>query len=615
MAETLKTDATLILNGEQYIVADHQWEPVASQPGDAIQSWERTIENGAFGWGSSRFTRPGSYDYASAASLHRAGAFLPGAAITTPSFGATTPLGNVSFCEYWDTDGSNRRLICVGSRTIHEINSSGTITGTSLTGTIGSTLRMGKGFRFKAPTAMATPHMYFPVQYSGATDYFIRRTAANTYAETGANKRAQAMCAGKDIDGEDVVWRIDENGRLNATTADSDPNSAGSWAGATYATGEGSSKVNDIIQVGRTVLVGREDGAWAWDTAKNSIPITRGLEQTPDANNFTFFKEANGYVVAPTAAGIIWIEGLDWGMCGPVSANPDARNLRGEETAVSGAAGTAIYAAVYLGGTSYIFYGMPRRQGDTGEGPFSWHGPIASIAQRVEDLHVSTVWGRKLWMGYSGGFAYLSLNEDFSPVTDATSGTIYLPEGIFDMDGAHVIKDFERAEFIAPARAPFDSDNAWTIEVETTPGSGTYVAIDGGVVNSGVTAERFWTTETSGTRLRARLAYSSNAGAAELEAVVVRGKMRPKYTRVHTFVLNLSEETRTPRLARLWRSGKTQRTALEALAVAGRTTVTLNGQESLTGHVVSVKERTQREGHLKAPGRQVELVFREAVLA
>lgn len=614
-SQRLQVDSSITFDGIEYELREHSWEPAPTQPGDAVSSFEVRIENWALGWGASKYTQVGQYDYAAAACMHRSGCFLPGAAVTTPSFGVTTPSGLVSFCEYWDGTAANRRLLAIAGRTVHEIQPNGTITGNSLTTPVDSGDRMMKGFRFKAATAMSAPYVFIPVQGSESDDYFIVRTAANTYAKTSANKRAQAMAAGKDVDGEDIVWRIDESGRLNATTTDSDPNSSGSWAGATYATGEGSVKANDLIQVGRQLLVGREDGAWSWDTARNSIPITKGLEATPGAENFTYFKEAFGYILAPTSQGLVWIEGMEWGMCGPVSSNEAARNLRGSENAVSGAAGAYVYAAVYSGTTSYIFLGTIRRQGESGEGPFTWHGPVATIGQKVEDLHVSTVFGNKLWMGYSNGFSYINLNDDFSPATDLAAGYIYLPEGIFDTEGAAIIKDFEKAEFVTRAATPFSSSNKWGIEIEGTPGSGTFTAIDGGEVSSGATAERFWSTATSGTRLRGRLTYSANGGAAELESVTVRGKLRPETTRLHTFTIEAKDAQRTPRGVKVQTSAKAQRNALEAMVGGGRKTVKLYGQDTLTGQVVSVQEATERTGSTQNVGRGLQVQFREAAIS
>ena len=91
---------------------------------------------------------------------------------------------------------------------------------------------------------MTAPKVFIPVQNGGSSDYFIVRTAANTYIENTGNKIARAFAAGKDIDGQDVLFRIDEDGEINLTTTGSDPSVGASWASATYGAGETSSKVN-----------------------------------------------------------------------------------------------------------------------------------------------------------------------------------------------------------------------------------------------------------------------------------------------------------------------------------------------------------------------------------
>ena len=610
----------IVIDGVEYKLATGEYtvEPVPTQPGDNESDWERRIENWGLGWGSTRYEQPGTYDYGAPATLHRRGVFLPGAAVTALS-PATAPTGNVSFGEYWDGVAANRRLIVVAARHVYEIDSSGTVSTNTLTSLVPSTARMSKPTRFRTP-GMAAPKVFIPVQNGGATDYFIVRTAANTYIENAGSKIARAFASGKDVDGQDVLFRIDEDGEINLTTTGSDPNVGASWAAATYGAGETSSKVNDLYQQNKAILAGKEDGAWTFDSRLNAIPVTPGFDQTPDVDNFTYFKDANGLAVAPTAQGIIWIDGLEWGVCGPVSSNPTAANLRGSEPAVSAVAGNYIYAAVYDGSDSRIFCGTPRLQGDIGDGPFTWHGPIAVVTGfQVMDLFVSTIFGTKLWWGGVAKFGYINLKSaDFSPATDSTSGYIYLPEGILDMDGPGVIKDFRKVEFITRPGAPFATTNAWGFEMETTPGSGTYVAVNGGstAAADGVVASRWWTTETSGKRLRARIAYSGNSGGtAELEAVIIRGTQRPETTDVYTFNVSLAQGQRNRTGARTLRKPPSDGAILRALQDAGRKVVVAVGEDTVTGQVIGVRAKVMEQGERRPPIRAIEVRFRKTVTA
>lgn len=593
-----------------------QIEVVPSQPGDSENGFEKRIENWAMGWGSTRYEQPGTYDYGLPAVLHRRGVFLPGATVTALS-PATAPTGNVSFVEYWDGTAANRRLIVVSARHVYEYDSSGSVTISNLTAIVPATARMGRGVCFKV-AAMSSPKVFIPVQNGGATDYFIVRTAANTYSENGGSKVATALAAVKDKDGEDIMVRANEDGRLNATTANADPATGASWAAATYGVGPTNTKVLDIAMQNKAIIVGKEDGAYTCDSRLNTVPLTPGFEQTRDGDNFTYIKDVNGVAVAPTVQGLIWIDGLDYGVCGPVSANEQARNLRGQELAVSASAGKYVYCSVYYNSNSYIFLGTPRVPGDIGEGPFTWHGPIAVVTgYQVQDLFVSTVWGTKLWWGASAKFGYITLNStDFSPGTDATSGYIYLPEGILDIDGPGIIKDLEKVEFITRAGVPFSATNAWTFEVETTPGSGTYVAVDGGATGAsdGVVASRYWTTETSGKRLRCRIGYSGNSGGtAELEAVVVRGTERPETTDIFTFAIKLAEGQRMKRGQRRIGKPRLDWVTLEALYEAGRKTMLVFGEQTITGRIVGLKSVETKTGDLLPGEMVVEVRFRKVV--
>lgn len=626
LRQNLSQDASLIIAGEEYPLDNtpgsdppHVVRAINLQPGDDDVEWERRIENDAMGWGESRSNRGGAYDYASVANLHKRRSFLPGAAYTSRIGALNAPGGAVSFCEYWDGTDANRRLILIGPRVIYEVAPAGTIVEVDITSLVPNGAKATWGVRYKAPTAMASPKVFVFVQKGGANDYFLTRTGAATYIENTGSLRGVAGGIAKDSVGEDVLARVNENGRLVYTTEDTDPDASASWAAASYAIGETSVQVNSLFQQGRSMLVGRVDGVYTFDNVTNAVPITRGLEQTPDEDNCRYFKDVNGLAVCPTVAGLIYIDGLDWGVCGPVSSNRDARNLRGREVAVTGMVGEFVYCAVYHGSTSYIFMGTPRVEEGTGQGPFVWHGPFASVGYQVTDMIVSTVvtGTKRLWLAGATDFGSIELNDDFSPKADKASGDIFLPEGIFDLGGPGVIKDFRKAEFVAPASVPFGAANQWTIAIETTPGSGTFVDINGGVTDAadGVVAQRYWTTETSGKRLRAKIRYEDNAGAGELESVIVRGTMRPETADEHEFRLLWRDGQRAPSGKQMWKTAESAYEALRALVDSGRQTVITYGQDTFSGRVVDVQEVLVRNGRKPAPRRAIKVVIRRVKLA
>ena len=612
--QSLAVDASLILDVEEYALDDAgnespvQREPAPVQPGEMDTEFERRLMNLAMGWGQAKYSGPGGYNYGDGAILHRRLSWLPGSTVTVRT-DATIPIGPVSFCEYWDGTDANRRLIIVTPRHVYEVHPDGTCDDNDLGVAFTLARGMTKGVSFRTG-GMTAPKIFIARPSTTLTDYMVSRTAANTYAVSGANKYMAAVGEGKDPAGAQVLWRVDENGKLNQSVADSDPDSGASWSGASYPAsnfplGSTNTRVNDIVQQSKSMVAGKPDGAWTFDNVLNTIPLTRGMEQAMDAANFKWFKDANGMAIAPTLAGLVWLDGLEWGVCGPVSSNPEARNLRGIETAATSDAGNYGYSSVYYGGDSYIFMRTPRKETDTGSGPFTWHGPIAKIAsQKVTDLKISTVWGKKLWIGYvnaagdTGGWGTIALNDDLSPVPDAATGYIYLPEGILDMSGPGVIKDLRKAEFIAPADAPFAATNAWTVEVDT--GSG-YTAIDGGSVTSGTYAERFWSTETSGRRPRVRLKYSGNTGSAELEQVIIRGTERPETTDLYTFRLRLKDGPKMPSGKRLPKTALGQYETLRGLLDLGRKVAVVYGETTFTGKVTYVSDVSQRKGLTGSP--------------
>jgi len=600
----LAVNSSLIIDGRQYELDPGGSDPaytrelVETQPASDDEEFERRILNLGTGWGNTRGGEPGTYDYADTAVLHKRNSFLPGSAVTDRTHN-TTPLGPVSFVEYWDGTQSNARLVAISPRHVYEYDSDGDVDVADLGSGYSATTPMTRGVLFKNEF-MSGPKIYIARRGTSSTHYMVERTGAGTYAASGNQKRAEAIGKGKDDVGDSVLWRITEDGLLNAAVGTADPSDSGAWAGASTSVGDTSARANDIMQQARAMVVGREDGAFTFDNVSNSIPITVGMRQTIAPWNFRHLKDFNGMAIGPTAQGLVWLDGLEWGVCGPVSSNPEARNLRGQEVAVSDLAGRHIYCAVLHDDTSYIFMGTPRlRGGDTGDGPLVWHGPVASIDEAVTDLHVSTVWGTKLWIGYNGGWATLDLEADYSPKTDAASGKIYLGEALFDLSGPGIIKDFRKAEFIAPAGVPFSSTNQWTLELQTGPS--TWTAINGGAANQGVTVNRWWSTETSAKRIRARLSYSENTGAAELEAVIVRGTMRPEKTDQYQFRILLQDGPRMPRGNRLQHSAAGTIDALVDLSEAGRKALIVFGEAKFHGRVTSVREVSARVGKTAAP--------------
>jgi len=597
-------------------------ETVPVQPGETHVEFERRLINLARGWGQSKWDGPGGVDYGDTAVLHRDQAFLPGSTVTTRT-NATVPIGPVSFCEYWDETTANRRLLVVTPRHVYEIDSAGTQTANDLGAGFTLANGMSKGVLYRTG-AMAAPKVFIARYSNTSSDYMVRRTAANTYAVGTANtKFAAALGKGKDSAGADVLWRVNENGKLNQALADNDPNLDASWSAAIYPSslfplGDTSSRVMDLVQQNKAMVAAKTDGFYTFDTVLNTLPIIP-LWQTPDPRNGTWIKDANGMAVAPTVAGLLWMDGLEWGPCGPVSSNPDARQYRGREVAVSGMVGDYLYCAVYFGTTSYIFMGKQRAQGDTGKGPFAWHGPVAKIAKKATDLWISTVFGRKLWIGFTddggtvGGYASIELEADFSPTPDLATGYIYLPEGCLDMAGPAVIKDVRKVEFIAPADKPFAAGNAWSIELNMDAAG--YVAIDGGAVTSGVTADRYFSTAMRGKRPLVRLAYSGNSGGAELEGVVIHGTQAPETTEEYTIPLILKNGQRTPQGVAQVRTGLGDYAVIRALVDSGATAIVIIGGVSFNARLTEISSFVQRVGTTGPPEYEVEVIARRIKVA
>lgn len=607
-------DAPLILGGEEYLLERsdqaHTTQFVPTQPGDPGEEFAVRFENFAFGWGHSKYLERGHYDYGEPANLHRRLSWRPGAAVTNRTPGSA-PNGPVSFVEYWDGTAANRRLIAISPRYIYEFDSAGSVDTVDMgAGYDGSTKSMTRGIRYKNQN-LSAPEILIAVQ-GGATDYFVRRTASTpTYAATAANKVAVAIGEGKDPTNEAVVWRVDENGELNQLVAGGDPDSAGSWAGSTHPIGETSVLSNDFIQQAKRALVGRVDGIWSFDNVGKSVPVA-ALRNVLDDRNCMGMKDVNGMAVAPTIAGLIWVDGLEWGACGPISSNKEATGVSGREVAVSALAGEYLYSAVYDGSDSHIFLGTVRTETRTGSGhgPFIWHGPVAIVSgEEVTDLEVSTVWGKKLWIGTRTKIETLDLQDDFSPETDVASGYIYLPEGCLDDAGPEIMKEIHAAELVAPAANPFAASNAWAVEVDL--GSGWESM---GVANSGGSySKQSFSTEKTSRRPLVRLAYTGNTGSAELETFVVTGLARPAGRWHHSFTIEVRQGQVTSRGKRTWLTPEGTEDTLRALVGPSggwQGTVTW-GETSFNGKVVSIEEIQQGRSNFLGPTKLFRLEIAE----
>ena len=594
-------DSPLIINGVEYVLDDegdapaHEQQHVAVQDGAEGKEFNERIENFARGWGASKRMERNTYDRAEPGIMHNRLRFLPGTTVFeyTP---VTVPIGRVSFCEYWDGTDANRRLIVVSPRHVYEIDSAGTVTTNDLGVAFTTARGMTKGTPFRNG-ATAAPRVYIARQSATATDYFVVRTAANTYSLSTSNFRADAICAGKDSTGANVLWIVDPDangGQLRQCVADADPQTPGSWGATTYPVGEVSVRANDLCQQAKRMVVARPDGMFTFDNIARSTPITPGMEQVRDEDNGRYVKNFNGIAVVPTIAGLVWIDGLEWGMCGPVSSNRDAQSLRGREVAFA-SAGEYVFAAVYDNTDSWIFLGTVRTQdhGGSGTGPFVWHGAVAKVAgAQVTDLLVSTVWGKRLWIGLTDGFAACTLQSDFSPTPNEPSGYIYLPDGVLDASGPDVLKEIHSAELVAPSGVAFSATNSWAAQFDFGDGNGW---VSPGTATTGTYSKKSFTTEKTARRPKMRLYYSGNTGSGELESVVVRGFERPENRWHHVFRVVARDMDRKRSGARTWRHPQTVEDDLKALKAAGWTGLVKWGETSINGKVLNLKVNTDDE--------------------
>jgi hypothetical protein len=607
-------DAPVIIDGKEYLFDDEVPTPVKqmevqTQPGEDGQEFSERIENFALGWGHSKQLERNTYDYGFPAVLNRRLSFLPGCVVFeyTP---ATVPIGPATFCEYWDGVEANRRLIIVTPRHIYEIDGDGTVVTVDMGANFTTTRAMTYGVLFRNAST-AVPRMYVARQSAVATDYFVTRGTGGVWTLTTSNLRADAIASGKDQTGANVLWIVDpdtKGGELRQCVADADPELAGSYGLTSYPIGEISVRTNVLLQQAKRMLAARPDGIFSFDNVARTVPITPGLEALLDSRNGFMASDFNGMVVVPTIGGLLWVDGLEWGYCGPVSSNTDARSLRDVREMAFAGAGEYAYCATWDGTDSYIYSGTVRSERNTGSGagPFIWHGPIAVLENvQVTDLRASTVFGKRLWIGLTDGFAALNLNDDFSPISNMDAGYVYLPEGVLDRAGPQVIKEIHNVELIAPVSKPFDVNNTWAAEFDfgsgyESPGSAT----------SGSYSKEEFVGEKFARRPLMRLAYTSN-GPAELEAVIVNGIERPE-VRWH-YVLNLkaTETQRKPGGARTWRHPETVEEDLKALRESGWVGLVKFGQTEINAKVVSVRPATHPEGRHTEPTRFFEVELSE----
>jgi len=607
-------DAPVIIDSKEYILDDEADTPVRqsfvrTQPGDDGEEFHERIENFALGWGHSKQLERNTYDYGYPANLHRRLSFLPGCTVNeyTP---ATVPIGPGTLMEYWDGTAANRRLIVITPRHIYEVTPAGVVSTTDMGVNFTTARAMTYGVLFRN-TSTSVPRVYVARQSATATDYFVTRSTAGVWALTASLKRADAIAGGKDQTGANVLWIVNPDtngGELQQCVADADPEAAGSYGATTYPIGEVSMRTNFVMQQAKRMLCCRPDGIFGFDNVARSIPLTPGLEALLDDRNGFGAADFNGMGVVPTIAGLVWIEGLEWGMCGPISSNSDARSLRDVREVAFAAAGEYAYAATWDGTNSYIYLGTVRSERNTGSGtgPFIWHGPIAVLPSvRVSDLKASTVWNKKLWIALHDGFAAIDLEDDFSPTPNSTTGYIYMPEGVLDRGGPQVIKEVHSVEFIAPASAPFDANDTWGADFNF--GSG-WESI--GIANSGTYAKKEFATEKAARRPLMRLAYAWNA-TAELEAVIVNGIERPEGRWHYVYQFKATERQRKPGGAQTYRHPQTVEEDLKALREAGWVGLVQWGQTSINGKVVSVTPITKPEGRNQEPTRYFEVEISE----
>lgn len=612
----------LVLNGLGYVLENrgnnppHQRAPLPVQEGESKQEFNLEFRNGAKGWGWSKYLSEHIYDYTDAAILYRAHSWLPGTTVHFLSPG-TAPDGPVAFGEFWDGTEANRRLIAAADRYVYEIQANLTISTNDLTAVIGASGAMGKPERYK--TGSIAVRMYIPVKGPTATDLFIVRTAANAYSETTSTFRAEAMGVAVDIAGDFVLWIADpdaswageDKGQIRQSVALADPQNVGSYATASYPVGEASVEINDIVQQNKRMLIARPDGVYTFNNVSKSVPVV-GLLDALDSENGKYITDYNGTAIVPTIVGLLQIDGIQWEPVGPISSNKDAHHLRDQRELAFTSAGEYAYAATFDGVNSMIWLGTKRGEMEvsSGSGPFVWHGVIATVpAKEIAPggMRVWTAGGKRLFLGFHDSIGYIQLNDDFSPVADAASGTIYFPEGALDAEGPAVLVEIHSVEYIGTVDRPMDSLNKWTVSFDF--GEGPVSPGDG---DDGVYKRVAFATERSGRRIQLQLSYV-NDGTAELESFVVNGIVRPLNRWRHTFRIRGDEFPRGNIRQRIHRTPEKIGEELRALYNAGWKGVVQFGNDSFFGQVTDFSESTVTPAQRGKPAKYYEIVVDEVV--
>ncbi|GIV82461.1 MAG: hypothetical protein KatS3mg051_2144 [Anaerolineae bacterium] len=547
------TPAVITIGGRRFRVAETALrgdeqpsfasQEAPNQPSERVEN-EAEISNLGLGWGFTLAPGPGRYALGDTAILHRYGLFAPGMVFTELAL-PFTPVAycRPSFTEYNTRIAADRRLLVVTARHILEIDTLGNLSAVDMGASFDLTRGMSKAVAF-SNIATGGVYVYVARPSVNPADPMVERTPSGTWQVSPNGKYAEALGAGKDAVGMDVLWRIDQNGRLNSAVADGHPSVPGSWQAETASTpvSPAFAFTNDVFQSGRYVIVARSDGFYTFDSLANAVPITRGHEQSQYRYAGMWMRDLNGSVVAPSGFGLIQLYGNEWSVIGPVSANRTQRELVGRETAVTAMVGASIYCAVYdpVSDVSRIFYGTPKVEGDETPSPLTWHGPVGLLPGEVCDLTLSTVTGKRLWAATTGATPrvwYADLNEMYEPQPSATSGYIYLPENALDFGGPGVKKNLRKVEYVYSPAAPYHADeNAWELQVwDGTGWVGPDTETGANFVRHG-----WFEQEVEFYRLWARLRYQTTAPArCGLERVYVRAIERPERSRIYRVTVEL----------------------------------------------------------------------------
>lgn len=557
---------TIRIDGRDFRIADRnllnqpqvlQIQEAPAQRSESIE-WDRTFTTDGTGWGTTLATRPGQYSWGTPALLHVPFIMRPGCQVTEVTWPAYTPLtgSRISFSQLQPDVASVAILIVVTARHVYEFRPDGTWTAFDLGANFTLARGMSKAVQFRN-AAMTQAKVYIARPSQFATDYMVERSGgfSGTYSVSPNNRYAEALGMGRDAVGMLVLWRVDENGRLNQCVADGDPSTPGAWQATTASTPISTTLAyaNDIAQVGRNLVVARSDGFYTFDSLANPVPITRGHEMAHRKDAGMWMRDFNGSLIAPSGFGIIAIDGLQWQIVGPVSAHRTQRFIPGLEVAVTSMVGNYIYSAVYDGlvDLSYIFLGTPFVEGDESKGPITWHGPIAFVGGKVTDLYIATVYENRLWIGWLEGntpkMGYIRLDSTFQPYPTSTSGYVYFPEGMLDASGHGLMKEIRKAELAFSPDYPYHAaNNSWTVEIWDDQAQ-QWRAPDAVVPSSSTMVEAWFTTSYPFYRSRLRLGYSTASPAScGLQGVTLRGIERPERTRLYRLTVELGDRSPAP---------------------------------------------------------------------